>query len=142
MTPYDLVVKINEVLLKKTKNQKIMKKVLYVDDARSMRNLVQLVLEKKFDVTLRENGAEALEVSKDTKFDVIISDINMPVMTGLEFLEKVRADSANKFTPILMLTTEASRELKDEGKRLGATGWIVKPFDPEKLPSLIERAMK
>ena len=119
-----------------------MKKVLYVDDARSMRNLVQLVLEKKYDLTLKENGAEALEISKVEKFDVILSDINMPVMNGLEFLEKVRSDSENRFTPILMLTTEASRELKDQGKKLGATGWIVKPFDPEKLPSLIERAMK
>jgi len=118
-----------------------MKKVLYVDDARSMRNLVNLVLEKKYNVTLKENGQEALDICREQVFDVIISDINMPVLNGLEFLEQVREASQNRFTPILMLTTEASRELKDEGKRLGATGWIVKPFDPQKLPALIERAM-
>lgn len=117
-----------------------MKKVLYADDARSMRKLVDLVLSKDYDLTIVEDGREAYELAQQQKFDVVISDINMPNMTGLEFLEKFRKLANNQFTPVLMMTTEASREMREKGKALGATGWIVKPFDPQKLPSLIERA--
>ncbi|WP_130537126.1 response regulator [Thiomicrorhabdus indica] len=117
-----------------------MKKILYVDDAASMRKLVGLVLGKTYDLTIVENGAEALQEATQQKFDAVISDINMPVMNGLEFLEKFRAMPENQFTPILMMTTEASPEMKQQGRDLGATGWIVKPFDPEKLSGLIERA--
>lgn len=116
-----------------------MKKVLYVDDARSLRKLVDQVLQSKYDLTFAENGAEGLKAIEQQKFDVILSDINMPIMTGLEFLEKLRQHPNGKYTPTLMLTTEASKEMKDEGKRLGATGWIVKPFDPAKLVNAIER---
>ncbi|GKT11596.1 MAG: two-component system, chemotaxis family, chemotaxis protein CheY [Thiomicrorhabdus sp.] len=116
-----------------------MKKVLYVDDARSMRKLVDQILKEHFDVTFAENGKEGLNAIETQKFDVILSDINMPIMTGLEFLEKLRQHPNGRFTPTLMLTTEASKEMKDEGRRLGATGWIVKPFDPEKLIGAIER---
>ncbi|BCN93236.1 Fis family transcriptional regulator [Thiomicrorhabdus immobilis] len=118
-----------------------MKKLLYVDDASSMRKLVNLVLSKEFEITLAENGQQGYEAVLNSPFDVIISDVNMPVMTGLELLEKLRAHPNSKFTPILMLTTEASPELKAEGKRLGATGWIVKPFDPEKLSGIINRVL-
>lgn len=118
-----------------------MKKVLYVDDAKSMRRLVELVLEKEFDLTIAENGQLAYEEIEKHKFDAIISDVNMPVMNGLEFLEKLRQHDNSRFTPVLMLTTEASNELKAEGKRLGATGWIVKPFDPAKLGAIINRVI-
>lgn len=118
-----------------------MKKLLYVDDASSMRKLVNLVLAKEFDITLAENGLQGYEAAEKQQFDVIISDVNMPIMSGLELLEKLRALPNSKFTPVLMLTTEASNELKAEGKRLGATGWIVKPFDPEKLSSVINRVL-
>lgn len=118
-----------------------MNKILYVDDAPSMRKLVEMVLSAEFDITLAENGQEAFEAAQQTQFDVIISDINMPVMNGLEFLEKVRALEDYKFTPILMMTTEASREMKDQGKKLGATGWIVKPFDPSKLPGIVHKVL-
>ncbi|WP_127470820.1 response regulator [Thiomicrorhabdus aquaedulcis] len=116
-----------------------MKKILYVDDARSMRKLVELVLSKHYDVTTAENGQEGLNAILKENFDVVISDVNMPVMTGLEFLGHLRQQAQYKFVPVLMLTTEASDELKEQGKQLGATGWIVKPFDPEKLIKILER---
>lgn len=114
---------------------------MYVDDASSMRKLVGLVIGNEFDLTMATNGQEAFDEIQKTKFDAIISDINMPVMNGLELLAKVRQHDNGKFTPILMMTTEASAEMKAEGKRLGATGWIVKPFDPEKLSSIINRVI-
>ncbi|MPQ75901.1 response regulator [Hydrogenovibrio sp. JE_KL2] len=118
-----------------------MNKILYVDDAPSMRKLVEMVLSSEFELTLASNGQEALDATQQEQFDAIISDINMPVMNGLEFLEKVRAEENYKFTPVLMMTTEASREMKDQGKKLGATGWIVKPFDPAKLPGIIRKVI-
>ena len=118
-----------------------MKKVLYIDDASSMRKLVNLVLSKEFELTMATNGQEGYEAVQNEQFDVIISDINMPVMNGLTLLEKIRENESSKFTPVLMMTTEASAEMKAEGKRLGATGWIVKPFDPEKLAGIINRVI-
>ncbi len=118
-----------------------MKKVLYIDDASSMRKLVNLVLEKDFELTLAANGQEGFEAVQQQDFDVIITDINMPVMNGLQLLEKIRQHENSKFTPVLMMTTEASDEMKAEGKRLGATGWIVKPFDPDKLAAIIHRVI-
>ena len=116
-----------------------MKKILYVDDARSLRKLVDQVLKDHYDITFATNGQEGLDAVKAEQFDLILSDINMPVMDGLEFLEKLRQQPNGKFTPTLMLTTEASKEMKDRARVLGATGWIVKPFDPDKLISAIER---
>ncbi|NPA71494.1 MAG: response regulator, partial [Gammaproteobacteria bacterium] len=86
-------------------------------------------------------GQEGLNALEGNQFDVIISDVNMPVMGGLEFLKNLRQRPETKFTPVLMLTTEASQELKSQGKALGATGWIVKPFEPNKLKSIIERVL-
>ncbi len=121
------------------KEQKRMKKVLYIDDASSMRKLVSMVLGKDFDLTLAEDGQDALDRINSTQFDLIISDINMPVMDGLTFLKNARTLERYKFTPILMMTTEASAEMKAQGKLFGATGWIVKPFDPDKLPGIIRK---
>ncbi len=118
-----------------------MKKILYVDDAHSLRQLVEMVLSKHYLISVAENGALGFESAMKDNFDLVISDINMPVMTGLELLQKLRATEVYKFTPILMLTTEASQEMKDKGKSLGATGWIIKPFDPEKLLKVIERVL-
>ena len=118
-----------------------MNKVLYVDDAPSMRKLVELVIGSQFDLTLAENGQKGLEAAEKEQYDLILSDINMPVMDGFAFLEAIRAMDSYKFTPILMMTTEASREMKDKGKALGATGWIVKPFDPQKLPDVIRKVL-
>lgn len=118
-----------------------MKKILYVDDAHSLRQLVEMVLSKHYAITVAENGALGFEAAMAQPYDLVVSDINMPVMTGLELLQKLRSTETYKFTPILMLTTEASQEMKDQGKILGATGWIIKPFDPDKLLKVIERVL-
>jgi two-component system, chemotaxis family, chemotaxis protein CheY len=113
---------------------------LVVDDSFTMRNMVSLSLkEENFDVTVAEDGVDALKQAKGKKFDVIITDINMPNMNGLELIEKLRAIDNFKFTPILVLTTEGGDDKKKEGKRLGATGWIVKPFNPQTLITVINK---
>lgn len=118
-----------------------MRKILYVDDALSLRQLVEMVLSKEYQVTCGENGEQGLELAKTGSYDLILSDINMPKMNGFELLENLRQTDAYKFIPILMMTTEASQEMKDKGKELGATGWIIKPFDPDKLIKVIERVL-
>lgn len=116
-----------------------MKKILYIDDASSMRRLVTMVLGQDFDLALAENGQDALDQIGSQQFDLIISDINMPIMDGLTFLKNARTLDNYKFTPILMMTTEASAQMKAQGKQLGATGWLVKPFDPDKLPNIVRK---
>lgn len=118
-----------------------MKKILYVDDAHSLRQLMEMVLSKHYQISLAGNGAEGLEQAQKSDFDLVISDINMPVMNGFELLENLRKLDQYKFTPILMLTTEASAEMKEQGKQSGATGWIIKPFDPDKIMKVIERVL-
>lgn len=119
-----------------------MRKILYVDDAHSLRQLVEMVLSKDYQVTIGEDGQQGLELAQNGDFDLVISDVNMPNMNGFQFLEALRNNERYKFTPILMMTTEASQEMKDRGKSLGATGWIIKPFDPDKLIKVIERVIQ
>ncbi|WP_029934209.1 response regulator [Thiomicrospira pelophila] len=118
-----------------------MKKILYVDDAHSLRQLIDMVLSKHYQISLAENGAVGLDMAQKSNFDLVISDINMPVMNGFEMLSSLRQLEEYKFTPILMLTTEASAEMKERGKQSGATGWIIKPFDPDKILKVIERVL-
>jgi two-component system chemotaxis response regulator CheY len=94
-----------------------------------------------YDVVEAENGKIALDIAKVDQFNIVVLDVNMPVMDGISLVRELRGLSAYKFTPILMLTTESSKEKKMEGKAAGATGWIVKPFDPEKLLSTIQRVL-
>jgi two-component system chemotaxis response regulator CheY len=116
------------------------KTALVVDDSFTMRNMVSLALkEHSFTVVTAEDGVDALNVSEHQEFDVIITDINMPNMNGFELIEKLRAQEKCKFTPILVLTTEGGDDKKKEGKRLGATGWIVKPFNPQTLISTVNK---
>jgi two-component system chemotaxis response regulator CheY len=119
--------------------------VLIVDDSVSMRQMVGATLRTAgYDVLEGENGQEALDrmaALTESKVDLIITDLNMPVMDGFTFIRAVRALPQQRFTPILMLTTESRDGLKAEGKAAGATGWIVKPFLPSQLIKVIEKVL-
>lgn len=115
-------------------------KVLAVDDSASMRQMVAFTLKGAgYEVDEAEDGQQALNKAKSGKYDIIISDVNMPVMDGITFIREVRGLSNYKFIPILMLTTESTTDKKQEGKAAGATGWIVKPFNPEQLLATIKK---
>jgi len=94
-----------------------------------------------YQVTQAANGQDALATLTNGRPDVIITDLNMPVMDGLTFIRKARTLPAAKFTPILMLTTEAGAERKAEGRAAGATGWIVKPFHPDQLLQVVAKVV-
>ncbi|ENM5900168.1 response regulator [Vibrio mimicus] len=119
-----------------------MARVLAVDDSISIRQMVSHTLQDAgYEVETATDGRDALTKAQKSRFDVIISDVNMPVMGGFEFVKAVRMQSQYKFTPILMLTTETSPEKKQEGKAVGATGWLVKPFNPETLLKTLQRVL-
>ncbi|MCK5881001.1 MAG: response regulator [Sinobacterium sp.] len=90
---------------------------------------------------MAEDGVQGLQSAQAEDFDLILTDINMPEMNGIELIGKLRELDAYKHKPILVLTTESSTEMKTKGKSAGATGWIVKPFEPEKLLSALERVL-
>lgn len=114
--------------------------ILAVDDSTSMRQMVAFTLKGAgFDVVEAADGKEALGAAQKTKFDLVLSDVNMPVMDGITLVKELRALPSYKFTPILMLTTESAGSKKSEGKQAGATGWIVKPFNPDQLLSTIKK---
>jgi two-component system chemotaxis response regulator CheY len=116
------------------------KAVLTVDDSRTMRNMLMMALaDAGFRVVQAEDGIHGLEVLQNELPDVIITDINMPRLDGFGFIERVREDERLRVVPILVLTTEFSADKKERARRAGATGWIVKPFDPQKLVEVIHR---
>lgn len=118
------------------------KKILAVDDSKSMRQMVAMTIKNAgYDVTEAEDGMVALSIAKTQQFDLILTDINMPNMNGLELTTALRAMPNYKMTPIICLTTESSDDMKGKGKSAGATGWIVKPFQPEKLLATIQRVL-
>jgi len=117
-----------------------MKTVLTVDDSRTMRDMLKLSLTQAgFRVIQAEDGVHGLEVLAGETPDVIITDINMPRMDGFGFIEEVRSDPRHRGVPILVLTTESDAEKKSRARMAGATGWIVKPFNPVKLVDAIRR---
>lgn len=119
-----------------------MANVLAVDDSVSLRKLVvNTLVSAGHEVAEASNGAEALDMLKKRTFQLIISDINMPVMDGLTFIKNVRVLAPYKFTPILVLTTEMDPAKKKIAKDSGATGWLVKPFDPAQLLATIRKVL-
>ncbi len=116
--------------------------VLAVDDSRTMRDMLRLTLaDAGIEPHLAEDGQHGLEVLDGLEPDAIITDINMPRMDGFEFIDAVRAKSEYNQIPILVLTTESGDQLKMRARKSGATGWIVKPFDPKKLVSALHRVV-
>ncbi|GLT16883.1 Fis family transcriptional regulator [Vibrio zhanjiangensis] len=119
-----------------------MTKILAVDDSVSIRQMVSHTLrDAGYDVETANDGQDALSKVARHKFDVVISDVNMPIMGGFELVKALRDQPQYKFTPILMLTTETSTEKKLQGKTAGATGWLVKPFNPETLLKTLKRVI-
>ncbi|MGZ8385032.1 MAG: response regulator [Nitrospira sp.] len=119
------------------------KTALIVDDSRTMRQMVAFTLTNAgFTVVEAEDGKDAVsKVSGGAKMDIIVTDLNMPEMDGIALIKELRRMSTFKFTPILMLTTESAMEKKKEGKEAGATGWIVKPFNPDVLLKTIAKVL-
>jgi two-component system chemotaxis response regulator CheY len=119
-----------------------MAKILAVDDSASMRGMVAFTLRGAgHEVTEAENGQLALDIAQGSSFELVLADVNMPVMDGIAMVRALRAMDSYKGVPILMLTTESHTEKKMEGKAAGATGWLVKPFDPEQLLATVKRVL-
>lgn len=119
------------------------KTVLVVDDSPTMRQMVAFTLSNAgFQVVEAEHGKDAMDkVAGGPKMDLVVTDLNMPEMDGIALIKELRQLVSFKFTPILMLTTESAEEKKREGKAAGATGWIVKPFNPELMLKVIAKVM-
>ena len=116
------------------------KRIRSADDSASVRQMVQFTLEAAgYEVLAANDGKEALERLKTTTVDLIITDLNMPNMTGLELIKHARALPAYKFVPIVMLTTESEEGVKAQGRAAGATGWIVKPFKQDQLLAVVKK---
>lgn len=118
------------------------KRVLIVDDSKTMRDLLNFTLSGAgYDVIQGVDGVDGLEVAEREEVDVVITDINMPRMDGFGLIEALRGHASYRSTPILVLTTETADDKKQRARSAGATGWIVKPFEPAKLLSVVERVM-
>ncbi len=118
------------------------KTVLSVDDSPSIRQAVNLTLGSKgYVVREADGGKQALQICAAEPVHLVITDLNMPEMDGIELIRHIRALSAHRFTPILMLTTESQADKKSQGKAAGATGWIVKPFTPDQLVAVVQRVL-
>jgi len=119
-----------------------LKRVMVVDDAVTMRQMVSFTLKKGgYEVVEAEHGQEALEKLKSVSVDLVITDLNMPVMDGITLIQNLRKMPSMKSKPILMLTTEGMAAKKEQGKAAGATGWVVKPFDPDKLLQTLAKVL-
>lgn len=118
------------------------KKVLSVDDSESVRQMVTFALETAgYEVVGAADGRKALERLKTGPVDLVITDLNMPNMNGIELIKAIRALPGFKFLPIVMLTTESDESRKQEGRAAGATGWIVKPFKQDQLLAVVKKLL-
>jgi two-component system, chemotaxis family, chemotaxis protein CheY len=120
-----------------------MKRILTVDDSASVRQMVSFTLRKAgYEVVEAVDGKDGLAKVSSGKFDLIITDLNMPNMDGIEMITAVRKLPGYSFIPILLLTTESQAEKKDAGRKAGATGWIVKPFNADQLIAVVPKLVK
>jgi two-component system chemotaxis response regulator CheY len=122
------------------KELKMGARILTVDDSKTLREMIKFTLSKaNFEVSEAVDGESALECLETEAFDLIISDVNMPGMGGIEFVSQTRKHPIHRATPILMLATEGVSDMKAQTKAAGATGWFHKPFDPAKLIAAINK---
>jgi two-component system, chemotaxis family, chemotaxis protein CheY len=116
--------------------------IMTADDSASVRQMVGFTLKQNgYEVVEAVDGKDALNKLNSQKVDMLITDLNMPNLDGIGLIKGVRAGAVNKFIPIIMLTTESQDSKKGEGKAAGATGWIVKPFKPEQLISVVKKVL-
>lgn len=119
------------------------KKLLIVDDSPSVRQMVEMTLKSVgYTVKAAKDGQEALNFCKTERYDFVLTDQNMPNMDGITLIKSLRAMPAYARTPLIVLTTEASDMMKQKGKAAGATGWMVKPFDPKKLLEVVSKVLR
>lgn len=118
------------------------KSILTVDDSASIRQMVSFTLKAAgYSVVEASDGVQGLDKAKTGHYDLILTDQNMPNMDGLTLIRQLRTLPAYRSVPILVLTTEAGDTMKMQGKAAGATGWLVKPFDPQKLIDVVKRVI-
>ena len=118
------------------------KKIMIVDDSVTVRQVLQLTLDSAgFEVVEAVDGQDALDKLEGARIDMMITDLNMPNMDGITLVKELRTLPNYKFTPILLLTTESATDKKMEGKKAGATGWLVKPFNPDQLIATIKKVL-
>jgi two-component system chemotaxis response regulator CheY len=116
--------------------------ILAVDDSASMRQMVSFTLKGAgYTVVEAVDGLDALNKAKSQAFDCVVTDVNMPNKDGISLIKELRALPNYKFIPMLMLTTESGMDKKQQGKEAGATGWIVKPFNPDQLLKTIKKVL-
>jgi len=119
-----------------------MRRILAVDDSASMRQIVSQALKGAgYEVIEASDGDEALDFARRETVDLVIADVNMPNMDGITLIRELRQLAAYRLTPLIILTTEASPEKKQQGKSAGATGWVVKPFNPERMLAAISKVL-
>lgn len=119
------------------------KLIMTVDDSSSVRQMVSYTLkEAGFDVVEACDGKDALNKLPNYKINMVVTDLNMPNLDGIELIKNIREIPEYRFIPIIMLTTESQVSKKEEGKKAGATGWIVKPFDPEQLLAVTKKVLR
>jgi len=117
------------------------KTIMSVDDSKSVRQMVSFTLQQAgYKVVEAEDGKDAL-AKLNEQVDMVLTDLNMPNMDGIELIKAIRAEPRYKFMPVVMLTTESQANKKQEGKAAGATGWIIKPFSPEQLLAVVKKVL-
>ncbi len=118
------------------------KRILTIDNSKTIRDMLMLTLaDAGFEVLQAVDGQDGLDVLSKEQVDIVITDINMPRMDGYEVIRQMRSNSAHKTIPILVLTTESEADKKNLARQAGATGWMVKPFDPDRLIATINKVV-
>lgn len=118
------------------------KSILTVDDSASIRQMVTFTLKGAgYEVTEAVDGQDGVDKARGGRFDLVFTDQNMPRMDGLTLIRELRGLPAYRSVPILMLTTESGEAMKSQGREVGATGWLVKPFDPQKLLEVVRKVI-